>query len=69
MTDTATDTDTTEYRLTDDVDRVVRADLVLEGEETVELNPDEAAAHDDVLEPVDDANESSSDDQDQEADA
>lgn len=51
MTDT--DSDTTEYRLQDGVGRVVRSGLVLEGDDTVTLAPDEAAAHDDVLEPVD----------------
>lgn len=61
MTDT--DTDTTEYRLQDDVTRVVRSGLVLKGDETVELTADEAAAHDDVLERI----EQSGDDQDQEA--
>jgi len=46
--------DTAEYRLQAGVDRVVRAGLVLEGDETVSLDPAEASEHDDVLEPVDD---------------
>jgi len=63
MTDTDTDTDSepTEYRLQDDIDQVVRAGLVLKGDQTVTLAPDEAAAHDDVLKPVD-GDDSSSDD-------
>lgn len=53
-TDTAaeTDTETQEYRLQDDVDRVVRSGLVLEGDETVTLDDRAAAQHEDVLEPV-----------------
>jgi len=66
MTDA--DSDTTTYRLQEDVDRVVRSGLVLEGDETVELDPAEAREHDDVLEPVDGTtDDSSSDGQDQEA--
>lgn len=53
MTDKNTEPETTEYRLQDGVERVVRADLVLEGDETID-DPAVAEAHDDVLEPVDD---------------
>jgi hypothetical protein len=52
MTDD-TDTEQTEYRLQDDVDRLVRAGLDLAGDETVTLSPDEATNHEDILTPVD----------------
>lgn len=44
-----------EYRLKDGLDRVVRAGLVLEGDETVELRPSEARDHADYIEPVTDS--------------
>lgn len=48
-----TETETTEYQLTDDVDRVVRAGLVLEADDTVKADPSILEEHGDVLEPVD----------------
>lgn len=47
-----------EYQLADGVQRIVRNDLVLEGDETVTLHEGEAARHDDVLERVDGETES-----------
>lgn len=38
------------YRLTDNVDKVHRSGLVLEGDETIEAYPDILDDHDDVLE-------------------
>lgn len=43
-----------EYRLKDGIEGVVRAGLVLEGDETVELRPSEAQEHEGYIEPVND---------------
>jgi hypothetical protein len=55
-----------EYRLRDDVERVVRSGLVLEGDDTITLEPTAADPHDDVLERVDGDNgsDNSTDDED-----
>lgn len=54
--------DTHEYRLRDGVERIVRSGLVLTGDETVELDADDAARFEDVIERVDDGSSADVDD-------
>jgi len=66
MTD---DTDTQEYRLRDDVEQVVRSGLVLKGDATVTLAPEDADEHADVLVATDTDTEMDTDTDTQEAEA
>lgn len=59
-------TDTQEYQLRPDIDRVVRTGLTLAADETVTLDPETAEEHADVLESVGAADQEDVDD-DQEA--